>query len=267
MCCALATPAFAQDEPPVSEEPSDSLREPLPAETDATAAKLFATSVQAAGGEALLRNIETMKADLTLSRGPYDTDMKLYVKRPNKVRTEVSERHMGREYMIYTGYNGETGWVQDFSDKKGIPKKLGGKEAEELKGLAFDDILLDWEVMGCKLAYLGPVNSRKEKNFLVKLYYPDGQTEYFYFHPKTYLLTRRGKKEQVSDIIVDVDVYLTKYKQINGVWFPVESEVSFGGEPVMQMKFDDVQLNVPVSDSIFEMPAIDEVWLRSNKAR
>lgn len=268
LAALIATPVLAQNEaessPPAKEDPEEALREPIPAKTDPTAAKLFATCVKATGGEQRMRSIQSMVADLKVSRGPYDVMMKVYVKRPNKSRTEVSQHHLGRDYKIYSGFDGETAWRQDFSEKKAFPQKLGGAEKEELEDLTFDDILIEWDKLGCKLEYLGPVNSRQRKNYLVKLYHPDGHTEYFYFDAKNYLLTRRGARDIVSGSIVDVDVYLTKYKKISGLWTPVELEVAFGGEPVIQMEYNDIQYNVPLKDDMFEMPKVKEVWLRSS---
>jgi len=257
----------AQDEPAAanSQDAEDSLREPIPEATDPIAAKLFATSVKAQGGENRLRSIDTMTSDFTFTKGPVATPMKLYLKAPDKVRTEVTERKLGREYNIYTGFDGETAWVHNYSARKPIPKELGSADKKELQDLTFDTILLDWDERGCVLEYLGPVNSRKQKNYLVKLYHPNGRTEYFYFHDENYLLTRRGQKKLTAGTVVNVDEFYTAYKKIGGVWTPVETEITYGNEVVIKKKFENVEYNVPLADALFEMPTVEEFWLRKSQ--
>ncbi|WP_309385326.1 LolA family protein [Cerasicoccus frondis] len=258
--------ALAQT-PPTEESLEDQLREEVPAESDPVAEQLFATSVKAMGGAGAIQQ-DTMSANLKFSEGPNVTDMKIFTKRPGKIRSEIEIEHMGKKHEVITGYNGEEAWTFDTSEKNPFPEKIGGKQADELKELAAeDDLLLTWKERGCVIKYLGPVNNRRQKNYLVKLYYPNGKTEYFYFHPKNYLITRRGNKQVQSGVIVNVDVFFVKYDKVDGYWLPVKTEIAYEDEVVMKLELSDIQLNQPLSDSLFNPPEVKEVWLKGKNAQ
>ncbi|WP_309399874.1 hypothetical protein [Cerasicoccus maritimus] len=257
------TTALAQDTQALEEQ----LREQVPAESDPIAEQLFATSVKAMGGPGAF-NIGNLSADLKLTRGPNVVDLKLFTKSPDKIRTELIVKHMGRTHEIIRGFNGSDAWVYDTSEKNPFPQKLGGSDATELKELSSkDDILLTWKERGCILKYEGPVNNRRQKNYLVKLYHPEGQTEYFYFHPKNYLVTRRGNKLVQGGAIVNVDVYMLKYDKIDGYWMPVKTETALEGEVIMKSELSNINPNQQLDDTLFEMPEVKEVWLKGKNAQ
>lgn len=267
IACLAASPAFAQQPPPAKpvDATEDQLREPIPEKTDPTAAKLFATSVKAQGGADKIL-IDSIQADVKFTSGPEVTEIQLWAERPNKARTEYHFRKLGKDYSITKGLNEEGAWVYDTTRERPFPQSIGGDDKALLESLApGDEILLSWEEKGCVLEYLGTVNNRQQKHYLVKLYYPDGLTEYFYFHAKNYLLTRRGKKIINQGVAVNTDVQVLKYENIQGGWFPTKVQTLIEDEPVMDIEYTNIKLNEPIDDELFAIPKVKEVWLRKEK--
>ncbi len=252
-----------------NDQQEDQLREPLPEKSDPIAEQLFATSVKAMGGPDAI-TYDSLSSKILLSRGPHRVNMDYYYKRPNKALMNVWKKaDIGNEmFKVSTGYDGTTAWTFDESEEKPFPQKIGGEKEKEIKEMASaDDLLLTYKEKGCVLEYLGAVNNRKQKNYLVKLYHPDGRTEYFYFHPKNYLITRRGNKQMQMGTPVNVDTYVVKYDKIDNKWVPVKYEIAYEDEVVMTMEFSNIKLNPPLNDAMFEMPKVKEVWLKGKNAQ
>ncbi|GHC10225.1 hypothetical protein [Cerasicoccus arenae] len=263
----LATTLPAQNESSGEEETQTevSLREPVPAQTDPIAAKLVETYLKASGGKDRQKAIHSAIIHETIREGKKDYRTISYRERPDKLRLELITESLGREYKVISGYDGTDAWTYDLTQKHPFPKEMGGKEKKNFIQLAaFDDILMRWEEEGCVLEYMGAVNNRKQKNYLVKLFHPDGLTEFFYFHPKNYLITRQGRREERNGVIVDIDSFYVKYDNIEGIWLPMKTELVLEDQIYGYSEVTSLQLNPHVSDDLFAMPKVKEVWLRGN---
>jgi len=260
------TPLFAQSEE--EEEGKASLRETVPPESDPIAEQLIETTLKAMGGRDRFLQLQNVKATMDVRMGKDDYEQVIYYGEPDKVRIETITRRQGQEFKVIEGYDGENAWIYDLTREHPFPKKLGGKRKQELAAMAdFHGDLVDWKQQGFTPEYLGSANSRRFKNWVVKLYDPDGIPAYYYFDAKNYLLTRRGNKEIRNDVVVDHDVYFTKYEKFRGVFLPVVSELvledqTYGTITVTRYEFDQ-----SYPPGFFEIPQVKEVWLKGQNAR
>lgn len=85
----------------------------------------------------------------------------------------------------------------------------------------------------------------------------NGDIIYYYLDPDTYLEIRTEKLVFVRGSVQESMTNLGSYKLVNGVYFPYSLELGSKQDPgnMMKVQVDKYQANLPVDDSVFQMPA------------
>lgn len=260
LCIALLSGLlYAQEE----ESLEAKLREPVPPMTDPGSRKIIEAHLSALGGQGRIMMIHNTVSKGTLREAKDEYDVVYYRAAPNKLRTETSERKMGRTFTDIEGTNGTVAWTFDNRSKNAFPKEMGRKEADEFILQAdFYGPFVNWEQKDNVFAYEGEVKSRGRKHFLVKMYRPNGRATYFYFDAKTMMVTRVGRERIMGKSIVEMDTHYTKYERVNGVWYPSRIEFAIADQVFGSLVLDSIEANQPLDPDLFEMPKVREVWLR-----
>lgn len=260
----FVAPVFAQFDEEDSVEAK--LREAIPdSGTDAASKKIIETHLRALGGVGRVMTIQNTISKGVLKEAKEDYDVTYYRAAPNKIRTETSQSIMGRPQVQLEGYNGEIAWEFDKRAERAFPKEIDAKVAAELIQEAdFYGPLVNWEEKGYIFTYEGEVKSRGRKHYLLKMFYPNGRTVYFYFDAKTLMVTRVGREKNIRNTIVDTDTYYTKYDRVEGVWMPVKFEFALEDQIFGSLVFDSIEANQPIDPELFSMPKIKEHWLKKN---
>ncbi|WOO39271.1 hypothetical protein [Rubellicoccus peritrichatus] len=260
----LVVPVFAQ--PNEAESIDAKLREAIPDDgTDAASKKILETHLRSLGGLGRIMTIRNTVSKGILKEAKEDYDMVYYRAAPDKIRVETSQTFMGRPQTLIEGYNGEIAWEYDKRSENAFPKEVSAKQAADLIQEAdFYGPLVNWEEKGYVFKYEGEVKSRGRKHYLLKMFYPNGRTVYFYFDAKTLLVTRVGREKNVRNTLVDTDVYYTKYDRVDGIWMPVKYEFALEDQIFGSLTLDSIEANQPMDLEIFNVPKIKERWLRKN---
>ncbi|MEO0794955.1 MAG: hypothetical protein AAFX93_07330 [Verrucomicrobiota bacterium] len=244
------------------------LREPLPEASDQIAEQLIATYFKAIGGYDRYMGIRSVRTDATITEGMNEHRATTYIIPPNRIREEITVRKLGKDHVTVLGFDGENAWEYDLSVKNPFPEELKGSKKKALREAAdFYGILANWKERGCVVEYLGAVTSRKHKHYLVKLYKPDGHTQYYYFDPKSYLITRIGWRENRNGTVVDQDIFPTKYRKFGGLWLPDKYERAMEDQVYGTIVVHNIELNQSLSDDLFTEPKVKEVWIRGKNSK
>jgi len=239
------------------------LREPIPDQSDPVAEKLIATSFKAKGGLTNFLAMRNVKMTTKIREGRRDFERIFYFGYPDKIRIETITRQRGEEFKVIEGFDGENAWVYDLTQKHPFPQEVGGARKKEMARTAdFHGPLANWQTKGYVAEYLGPVNSRRFKNYVVKLYDEQGIPQYFYFDAKNYLLTRHGWPTIRNDVIVNHDHFYVKYEKVRGVYLPTTIEMAIESQTYGEIAVENLEFDQTFPPGFFEIPKVKEVWLR-----
>jgi regulatory protein YycI of two-component signal transduction system YycFG len=173
-----------------------------------------------------------------------------------KVQGKLSRTEF--EAMGQTGYTivtPEKGWMF-------IPMRSQSVDpipAERLKAMQGDlDIpgaLVDYKAKGSKAELIGKDSVNGAEAYKIKLTNAAGKETTYYIDAKTYLVTEisqmaggMGGDQKPHE----VTTYLTDYKQVDGIMFPMTINVPGGGMMGGSTTFDKVEVNKPVDEKLYK---------------
>jgi outer membrane lipoprotein-sorting protein len=208
---------------------------------------IFNKAVQAMGGKAALKSINTMKmkGKVTMVAMGMEIPFVGYQKRPNKMRYEMEVQ--GMEMIQAT--DGEKAWMTMGGAAQETPGEQG---AAFMRQADIDGPYVDYKEKGIKAEFIGKETVNEEELYNVKLTYPDDFSVNVYFDAASGL--PRLSKSTVMGY--DVETTLSDYRQVGGILaaFSIEQSTPQGQ---MTIEIEELTFNEPVDDAIFVMPEGD----------
>ncbi len=222
-----------------------------------TVDEIVAHNIEARGGLARLRAIRSVRMTTKAKFGSGDFSLEAsfaqVVTRPGKLRNEVTIQGL-------TGvdaYDGADGWSTTPWEGRREPFRASKDESKWMgEDSDLDGPLVDWRAKGHKVEYLGTEDIDGTRAHKVRIDLKDGNTEYDYLDPDTFLQIRVVKESRVrgAERVNETDV--GSYQQVAGVWMPFESESGSKGEPRdSRFVIERIEVNVDAPDSLFAFPA------------
>ena len=219
-----------------------------------TVDELVAKNIEAKGGAAALRDLQTLRltGKLLVQGGQIQYAYLQIKKRPEDVRTEASLQGM----VQIEAYDGEEGWrVSPFFGRKD-PERISADDVKPLMEEAeIDGPLVDWKAKGSTIEYLGTEDVDGTPAHKLKVVRKNGDVSFVYLDPDHFLeirilteRTRHGAQEEEETDLGD-------YEKAGGVFVPTSIESGRKGAPDKQkIVIDKVEANVPVDDAVFHFP-------------
>jgi outer membrane lipoprotein-sorting protein len=214
---------------------------------------LIAKNIQARGGEARLKAIQTRKVTGSIKlqgAGGSDARMQVLAKRPNLMLQEMQ----AGEQRFVTAYDGQEAWALNpmLGD---TPQRVDGPQADALRDQAqFDGPLLGAHGRGEPIEVGGkdvvdgvPVWKvvLKRENRVVNVFLDE----------------KTGLERKVSATItgdagdVLIESLISDYQPVDGLMVPRRVETRVGGQLQATVTIESVEFNVPMEDSQFRMPS------------
>jgi outer membrane lipoprotein-sorting protein len=227
---------------------------PVAAQTVAPAAmptvdEILDKYVQAMGGKDAIQKLTSRvaKGTFELEQMPGDATTEIYQKAPNKSYTNTESASFGA---YKRGFNGTVGWRDD--PQAGLSDITGAQLADMKRGADF--------YRDIKLKELYPKRTLKGKEsvngkdaYVVELTPTEGSGETWSFDADTGLAVRVQSQMEGDNGLVEVDISLGDYREVDGVKYPYLIHQSFG-QLAFTIKFTDVQQNVAIDDAKFDKP-------------
>jgi len=154
-------------------------------------------------------------------------------------------------------YDGASGWqVRPFGGRKD-PELMGEEDLRSLLLDAdFDGPLVDYKEKGNKVESLGHDIVDGDDAYKLKVTLKNGDIIYYYLDPDTFLEIRKEQQLFLRGSVQEFEVNLGSYKPVNGVMFPFWSASGpKGADPLPNVTFDKIEVNVPLEDTKFAVPA------------
>jgi hypothetical protein len=219
-----------------------------------TAEELVAKNIAAKGGLEKIKAVNTVTMEGKIYVQGINAVISQEAKRPNALRQNFSLQGMTQ----VQAYDGKVGWqIQPFGGKKD-PELMGEDDVRDLAEEAdIDGPLVDYQAKGNTIEYLGHDTVDGDDAFKLKVTLKDGDIVYYYLDPDTYLEIKKEKQEFIRGSIRETEQDLGSYKQVGGVYYPFSIESGTTGNPGdhARISIDKIEVNVPLDDSVFKMPA------------
>lgn len=212
-----------------------------------TVDEIIAKSLQARGGLTKLKAIQSIRITGQLEAMGMQNNFTRVLKRPLRMRTDLSLQGVN----VVRAYDGRTGWHTGKTD----PEVMG---ADELKGIQegadFDGPLMDYQQKGNAVELLGKEIVNGKDTYHLKVTLKNGDTRHFYLDIASFLTLKSVLKTTMAGSEVEFPTVFLDYKQVDGIMFPF-SVVQDVPQGEITEKITKVEINVPIDDAIFKMPA------------
>jgi hypothetical protein len=241
---ALAAFLAISSAPAVSAQPAASTAQP-------TVDALVARNLQAKGGEAKLKAIQSMRMTGRVSIQGMELPMTITARRPNLMRQEMQIQ----DKRIVTAFDGQKAWMINPMTGSEAPQELTGPQADMAKDQAdFDGALVDWKAKGHTVELVGTEEVGAVKAQKVKVTKKNGQVQYFFLSPDTGLEIKTTTEVLQGGTTMTVETELSDYRSVDGIMLPHALKTSINGTPTASIAVDKIELNAPLDEALFALP-------------
>ena len=206
--------------------------------------RIIHRNLQARGGEARLRALQTQSMTGTLAFAPNPGEsFHVEMKRPHLMRQELSLQ--GKHLLQLT--DGATGWTITQGKP---PEPMPAAQAKSMvEGGDIEGPLLDYQSKGNKVEYGGKVTIENRPAHKLIITMKNGDQRIDYIDSKTYLEVKwegtvGGEK---------MESLFREYRKVNGVAYAFLIE-SRGASFRQTLAFDSIQVDLDLPDSRFQKP-------------
>ncbi len=224
----------------------------LAAETP-TSDELVARNIQARGGLEKIRSVQSMRMTGTMRLGGDSLPTTLEIKRPAKTRWEFTLEGQ----TAVQAFDGKTAWMTMPFAGITEPQPMSASETADIELQAdMDGPLVDSAAKGITIEVVGRETIEGGIDaWRLKIRRKSGDTRDLYLDAKTYLQVLAVTHRSVDGRDVEIHSRIGDYRDVSGLMLPHSFEASAVGVPETQaLKFEKIELNVPIDDSRFEMP-------------
>jgi outer membrane lipoprotein-sorting protein len=232
-----------------------------------TVDEIVAKNLNARGGVEKLKALNSTKVTADVEQQGTKIHQVVWAKRPNLMRREMeatppppapnraSIPPVSGPVKVVLASDGNTVWVVSPMIGEG-PQQIAGPQAEMLKTQAeFDSVLLDYKSKGHRIDLLGtePIDGKPAYHLRITL--KNGLTQHSYIDVATGLEVRTSAPVDQNGVKTDLITDLSNYQTIDGFAVPFSMRQSVNGATVAQMTIAKWEMNIPMDDELFKMPA------------
>jgi len=220
-----------------------------------TVDELIAKNIQAHGGLAKLKALQSIRVTGDVDIGGMQAGFTQVFKRPMKTRADISVQGMS----MVQAYDGQTGWqIVPFTGKKD-PELMTADDLKRIQEEAdFDGPLMDYKQKGNTVELIGKEKIEGTDAYHLKVTLRNGDVRNAYLDADSFLTIKTVAKTTMRGSEIELETSIGNYKEVNGVLFPfsIEQHAVGGQGPGQKITFSKVEMNIPVDDAVFKMPAV-----------
>jgi outer membrane lipoprotein-sorting protein len=217
-----------------------------------TVDEIVAKYIQAHGGLEKMRSVKTIRITGKFSEGSFRAAFVQENKRPNKVREEQIIQGMA----AVQAYDGKTGWqISPFEGRKD-PSLLSADDTKSLvEDADMDGPLVDHKNKDHRAELIGHDSVEGTDCYKIKLTLANGDVRYYYIDTDSMLEIKIETERNIRGTVHYDEIFYGDYDQVNGLYYPFAMEAGPKGESErVRFTVEKVEINVPLSDSLFSVP-------------
>jgi outer membrane lipoprotein-sorting protein len=227
---------------------------PLMAQT-MSADQIIAKNVEAKGGMAKLKAIQSLRLTGKAGGGPMEVPFVMEHKRPGSFHQDVTVQNMH----LINAFDGKTGWtINPFAGYGGKqdPELMDAdalKSAQDQSDL--DGPLVDYKEKGNKVEYLGKEDLEGSSVHKLLVTLKTGNVSTLFLDADSFLELKQTSKRVIRGTEVETETTIGDYKEEGGVMMPHSMEMGAKGSPQKQkITIEKVEINPAIDDAKFKMP-------------
>ena len=218
-----------------------------------TVDEIIARNIQAHGGMEKLKSVSTIRQTAKLNAGSFRAEMLQEGKRPDKVREEFIIQGMA----AISAYDGKVGWrVNPFGGRRDAERLSEDDMKDLVVDADIDGPLVDYQQKGHKAELMGHDSVEGTDCYKIKLTLKNGDVRVYYLDTDSYMELKLATQTTVRGAIQEGERYFGDYDKVDGIYFPFAITSGGKGDPdPARVTVEKIELNVPLDDSLFSMPA------------
>jgi len=214
-----------------------------------TVDEIIAKNLAAKGGVELLKSTTSVRTTGKGTMQGAEVGIVSLTKRPNYMRNEMT---MAGQKMVQ-GFDGQTVWLS----AAGMPAQAlpAGPMTQGVKQQSqIDSPLLDYKAKGTTIE-LGKPETEEGRTLHHLIVTPkDAPTMHYYIDAETSLERKMTVEVEDGDQKMKMEMRFSDFQTLEGRTVPMTVTQFVNGNQVGQFKYDKVEFNVPMEDSLFTMP-------------
>lgn len=204
------------------------------------------------GGLEAFNKITTAKITGTLSTQGKDLPITTQIINGKSMRADV---FVGEQSVNNVYDNGKAWKINPFANAASATEVTGSELVTFKAQASLANNLMDYKKRGHQVELLGQAEMEGSKVFIIKLMSKeDGKITNYFINTNTYLLVKSITKRELSGAEYDAATYYTDIAEINGLKFCRHFTTKIDGAVYQEVKYEKIELNVPVDEKIFLKP-------------
>ena len=218
-----------------------------------TVDEVIASSIRARGGMDKLESVKTLRTTSKVLFGDIRATVVQINKRPDKVREEISLQGL----TLVQSYDGAGAWMIDPFGGRKDPQRMSEDDAKSLVVDAdFDHPLVNYKQKGHTAELMGHDSVEGTDCYKIRLTLKNGDVFVYYLDTDSFLELKLETQMKIRGAIQENETYYGDYEEVQGMYFPFAVESARKGDSNRQkITLEKVEINVPVEDGSFAMPA------------
>ncbi len=221
-----------------------------------TVDEIVAKTIAAQGLEKM-KTVQSRRMTGTMTITPPGLDAAIVIenKRPMKTRATLTVQGIDN----VQAFDGENGWTFMPIQGKQAAEPATADELKDLRQQAdMDGELVDYKTKGHKIELVGKEAVEGTDAWKLRVTLKDGDVQYEYFDAEHFLPIKMESTRTINGAQVKAESFFGDYKDEGGVMMPHSMEVRIpvqGVTVTQKVVLQKVEINVPLEDSRFKMPA------------
>ena len=204
------------------------------------------------GGIDAFKKVKTVIMTGTLSVQGMDLPITIQMINGKAVRSDVEV--MGSQ--VISAFKDGKGWKQNQFAGAPDPTDVSGTELADLKAQSMlATALMDYKARGSKVELQGTEDVGGVKTYKLLLTTNDGtKPTTIFINTNDYSIVKSISEREMMNQTANVETYFSELKEINGMKFYMSRVQKVDGTEIQSVKLDKIELDVPVSEKIFDKP-------------
>lgn len=202
------------------------------------------------GGYDAFKKVQSAKITGTVAIQGNDFPVTIQVINDRAFRLDVDV--MGQA--VTNSYKDGKGWkVNPFGGFE-TPTDVAGPELTDFKSQAnLMGSLMDYKALGHTIALDGEENVNGVKAYKIKLTSKeDGRVTNYFVSTSDYSLLKTSSKREMEGTEVEVETFVSNFKEFGGVKFAMLKEQKINGNLTQSITYSNIELNVTVDEKVFD---------------
>jgi len=223
---------------------------------------LFAQIADEAADNILNLYFQTLNQEKLLQTNTYVTKGKIvrgntevpftsYNKKPLSYRIEFESQ--GQKFI--TAFNGTSGWTINPLSGSNDPQPISSDEVERTKLQAdYEGMFYNYKEKGYTVEFIDKEDVGFIETYVLQLTTADEDVITAFIDTQDNVLLKTSSYVVVDDVQEEYELYYKDHRFVNEILIPFTIETKVDNKTEMKMIIDEINFDVEIPDSMFEMP-------------